>query len=83
MKELKILLIGCGKMGSSLLKGIVKSEKFESIIDVIEPNLKDFSKEDIKEKKVNFYSDIREKKRHYKLQSYYCSDKTKYMCRNL
>ena len=49
-------------MGSSLLKGIVKSEKFESIIDVIEPNLKDFSKEDIKEKKVNFYSDIREKK---------------------
>ena len=62
MKELKILLIGCGKMGSSLLKGIVKSEKFESIIDVIDPNLKDFSKEDIKEKKVNFYSDIREKK---------------------
>ena len=49
-------------MGSGLLKGIVKSEKFESIIDVIDPNLKDFSKEDIKEKKVNFYSDIKEKK---------------------
>ena len=37
MNELKILLIGCGKMGSSLLEGIVKSDNFDGMVDVIEP----------------------------------------------
>ena len=31
MNELKILLIGCGKMGSSLLEGIVKSDNFDGL----------------------------------------------------
>ena len=60
MNELKILLIGCGKMGSSLLEGIVKSDNFDGMVDVIEPVIQDSFKEDFKESKVNFYSDIRE-----------------------
>ena len=62
MNELTILLIGCGKMGSSLLEGIVKSDNFHGMVDVIEPAIKDFLKEDFKKRKVNFYSDIKEKK---------------------
>ncbi len=62
MNELKILLIGCGKMGSSLLEGLVKSDDFDGLVDVIEPVIKDSLKEDCKESKVNFYSDIRENK---------------------
>jgi len=62
MNELKILLIGCGKMGSSLLEGIVKSDNFDGLVDVIEPVLQDPLKEDFKKSKVNFYSDIRENK---------------------
>ena len=62
MNELKILLIGCGKMGSSLLEGIVKSDNFDGMVDVIEPVIQDSFKEDFKESKVNFYSDIRENK---------------------
>ena len=62
MNELKILLIGCGKMGSSLLEGIVKSDNFAGMVDVIEPDIQDFLKEDFKKRKVNFYSDIKEKK---------------------
>ena len=45
MNELKILLIGCGKMGSSLLEGIVKSDNFHGIVDVIEPVMQDSLKE--------------------------------------
>jgi len=62
MNELKILLIGCGKMGGSLLEGIVKSDNFDGMVDVIEPVIQDFLKEDFKKRKVNFYSDIKEKK---------------------
>ena len=62
MNELKILLIGCGKMGSSLLEGIVKSDNFDGMVDVIEPVIQDSFKEDFKESKVNFYSDIKENK---------------------
>ena len=62
MNELKILLIGCGKMGSSLLEGIVKSDNFDGLVDVIEPVIQDSLKEDFKKSKVNFYSDIRENK---------------------
>ena len=46
MNELKILLIGCGKMGSSLLEGIVKSDNFDGMVDVIEPVIQDSFKED-------------------------------------
>ena len=62
MNELKILLIGCGKMGSSLLEGIVKSDNFDGLVDVIEPAIQDSLKEDFKKSKVKFYSDIRENK---------------------
>ena len=60
MNELKILLIGCGKMGSSLLEGIVKSDNFDGLVDVIEPVLQDSLKEDFKKSKVSFYSDFKE-----------------------
>ncbi len=49
-------------MGSSLLEGIVKSDNFDGMVDVIEPAIQDFLKEDFKKRKVNFYSDIKEKK---------------------
>ena len=49
-------------MGSSLLEGIVKSDNFDGMVDVIEPDIQDFLKEDFKKRKVNFYSDIKEKK---------------------
>ena len=62
MNELKILLIGCGKMGSSLLEGIVKSDNFDGIVDVIEPVMQDSLKEDFKKSKVSFYSDFKENK---------------------
>ena len=62
MNELKILLIGCGKMGSSLLEGIVKSDNFHGIVDVIEPVMQDSLKEDFKKSKVSFYSDFKENK---------------------
>ena len=62
MNELTILLIGCGKMGSSLLKGIIKSDNFDGTVDVIEPALQDSLKEEFKKSKVNFYSDIKENK---------------------
>ena len=62
MNELKILLIGCGKMGSSLLEGIVKSDNFDGLVDVIEPVLQDSLKEDFKKSKVSFYSDFKENK---------------------
>ena len=60
MNELKILLIGCGKMGSSLLEGIVKSDNFDGLVDVIEPVPQDSLKEDFKKSKVSFYSDFKE-----------------------
>ena len=47
MNELKILLIGCGKMGSSLLEGIVKSDNFDGLVDVIEPVMKNSLKGDM------------------------------------
>ena len=62
MNELTILLIGCGKMGSSLLEGLVKSENFDGTVDIIEPALKDSLKEEFRKSKVNFYSDIKENK---------------------
>ena len=62
MNELKILLIGCGKMGSSLLEGIVKSDNFHGIVDVIEPVMQDSLKEGFKKSKVSFYSDFKENK---------------------
>ena len=49
-------------MGGSLLKGIVKSDNFDGTVDVIEPDIQGFLKEDFKKRKVNFYSDIKEKK---------------------
>ena len=60
MNELNILLIGCGKIGSSLLEGIVKSDNFDGLVDVIEPVIHDSLKEDFKKSKVSFYSDFKE-----------------------
>ena len=61
MDKLKILLIGCGKMGGSLLEGIVKSDNF-NLIDVVDPVINDSYKNNSKKSKANFYSDIKELK---------------------
>ena len=62
MDKLKILLIGCGKMGGSLLEGIVKSHDNFNLIDVIDPVINDSYKNNFKKSKTNFYSDIKELK---------------------
>ena len=62
MDKLKILLIGCGKMGGSLLEGIVKSHDNFNLIDVIDPVINDSYKSNFKKNKTNFYSDIKELK---------------------
>ncbi len=62
MDKLKILLIGCGKMGGSLLEGIVKSHNNFNLIDVVDPVINDSYKSNFKKNKTNFYSDIKELK---------------------
>ena len=62
MDKLKILLIGCGKMGGSLLEGIVKSHDNFNLIDVVDPVINDSYKSNFKKSKTNFYSDIKELK---------------------
>ena len=62
MDKLKILLIGCGKMGCSLLEGIVKSHDNFNLIDVVDPVINDSYKSNFKKNKTNFYSDIKELK---------------------
>ena len=62
MDKLKILLVGCGKMGGSLLEGIVKSHDNFNLIDVVDPVINDSYKSNYKKTKANFYSDIRELK---------------------
>ena len=62
MDKLKILLIGCGKMGGSLLEGIVKSHDNFNLIDVVDPVIDESNKSNLKKSKINFYSDIKELK---------------------
>ena len=62
MDKLKILLIGCGKMGGSLLEGIVKFHDNFNLIDVVDPVINDSYKSNFKKNKTNFYSDIKELK---------------------
>ena len=62
MDKLKILLIGCGKMGGSLLEGIAKSHENFNLIDVVDPMITDSYKSNFKENKINFYSDTKELK---------------------
>jgi len=62
MDKLKILLIGCGNMGGSLLEGIVKSHDNFNLIDVVDPVIDESNKSNLKKSKINFYSDIKELK---------------------
>ena len=62
MDKPKILLIGCGKMGGSLLEGIAKSHENFNLIDVVDPMITDSYKSNFKENKINFYSDTKELK---------------------
>ena len=56
---MKICLVGCGKMGSSLLEGWSLLSIISEIL-IIEPNQESISKDLIKFKKFNFYSDLLE-----------------------
>ena len=62
MDKLKILLVGCGKMGGSLLEGIVKFDNNFNLIDVVDPLINDSYKSNFKKSKTNFYPNIRELK---------------------
>ena len=59
MDKPKILLIGCGKMGGSLLEGIAKSDNNFNLIDVVDPAITGSYKKKFKKNRTNFYSDIR------------------------
>ena len=54
---MKICLVGCGKMGSSLLEGWSLLSLINEIL-IIEPNQESIPKELIKIKKFNFYNDL-------------------------
>ena len=54
---MKICLVGCGKMGSSLLEGWSLLNLINEIL-IIEPNLKNIPKELIRIKKFYFYNDL-------------------------
>ena len=62
MDKLKLLLVGCGKMGGSLLEGIVKFNDNFNLIDVVDPVINDSYKRNFKKNKTNFYPNIRELK---------------------
>ena len=55
MDKIEILLIGCGKMGSSLLRGISKTNHFFSKIVVVDPYYEDNVENLRNLQKVNFY----------------------------
>ena len=54
---MKICLVGCGKMGSSLLEGWSLLSLIHEIL-IIEPNPENIPKELIKIKKFYFYNDL-------------------------
>ena len=62
MKNLKILFIGCGKMGGSLLKGMINADILIEEIDIVDPNISDDIKELISTNNINHYHDINEVK---------------------
>ena len=55
MDKIEILLIGCGKMGSSLLRGITNTKIFFSKIVVVDPLYEDNIENFRNLQKVNFY----------------------------
>ena len=55
---MKICLVGCGKMGSSLLEGWSRLGLIREIL-IIEPNQYNIPKELIRIKKFNFYNDLK------------------------
>ena len=60
MGENRILFIGCGKMGSSLLMGILRSDDFLKKIDIIEPNPQKLLLDLVEFEHINIYQDIKE-----------------------
>ena len=55
MDKIEILLIGCGKMGGSLLRGITNTNHFFSKIVVVDPSYEDNTENFRNLQKVNFY----------------------------
>ena len=55
MDKIEILLIGCGKMGSSLLRGITNTNNFFSKIVVVDPFYEENIENSKNLQKVNFY----------------------------
>ena len=60
MDKIKILLIGCGKMGSSLLSGITNTNHIYSKIDVVDPFYEDRMEKFTNLKKINFFRSTKE-----------------------
>ena len=46
-------------MGGSLLEGIVKSDNFDGMVDIIEPSIQGFPKEDFKQRKDEWVKRLR------------------------
>ncbi len=60
MDKIEILLIGCGKMGSSLLRGITNTNNFFSKIVVVDPFYEENIENSRNLQKVNFYKSTEE-----------------------
>lgn len=59
----KLLIIGLGKMGSSLLRGLLSDGSIRFKVSVLEPFLNDENIKIIKDNKINHYSSAKEIKR--------------------
>ena len=59
MKALqKLLILGSGKMGSSLLKGLISNNELNFDISVVEPNLTKDNNDLILENKIDYFQSI-------------------------
>ena len=56
---MNICLIGCGKMGSSLIEGWLSLKEIKHI-SVIEPDLEKIQKKNLNKKNFNFYQKLEE-----------------------
>ena len=64
MKALqKLLILGSGKMGSSLLKGLISNNELNFDISVVEPNLTKDNDDLISENKIKYFQSIEDIKR--------------------
>lgn len=64
MMDPKILFVGCGKMGGSLLEGLISSKNFNCKIEVLDPYISEQNKELLKNNNINFFDRLEKKSKN-------------------